>query len=75
MVIGVVASAVAAFFYVRVIVLMFFNEPAAEGGPRVVVPSAFTTLAITVSVALTLVIGLLPQVVFNLVSQAGLFVR
>ena len=74
-VIGVVASAVAAFFYVRVIVLMFFNEPAAEGGPRVVVPSAFTTLAITVSVALTLVIGLLPQVVFNLVSQAGLFVR
>jgi NADH-quinone oxidoreductase subunit N len=74
-VIGVVASAVAAFFYVRVIVLMFFNEPAAEGGPSVVVPSAFTTAAIVVSVALTLVIGLLPQVVFNLVSQAGLFVR
>ena len=74
-VIGVVASAVAAFFYIRVIVLMFFNEPAAEGGPSVVIPSAFTTLAITVAVALTLVIGVLPQVVFDLVSQAGLFVR
>ncbi len=74
-VIGVVASAVAAFFYVRVIVLMFFNEPAAEGGPSVVVPSSFTTLAISVSVALTVVIGVLPQLVLNLVDQAGLFVR
>jgi NADH-quinone oxidoreductase subunit N len=74
-VIGVVASAVAAFFYVRVIVLMFFNEPQAEGGPSVVIPSAFTTLAITVAVALTVVIGVVPQVVFNLVSQAGIFVR
>lgn len=74
-VIGVLASAVAAFFYVRVIVLMFFNEPAAEGGPSVVVPSSFTTFAITVSVALTLVIGVLPQLVLNLVQQAGIFVR
>ena len=30
-VIGVLSSAVAAFFYVRVIVLMFFSEPAADG--------------------------------------------
>ncbi len=74
-VLGVVASAVAAFFYVRVIVLMFFNEPSAEGGPSVVVPSSFTTLAIAVTVALTLFIGILPQTVLNLVEQAGLFVR
>jgi NADH-quinone oxidoreductase subunit N len=74
-VIGVVASAVAAFFYVRVVVLMFFNEPQAEGGPSVVVPSSFTTLAISVSVALTVVIGVLPQLVLNLVDQAGLFIR
>jgi NADH-quinone oxidoreductase subunit N len=74
-VIGLVASAVAAFFYVRVIVLMFFNEPQAEGGPSVVIPSAFTTLAITAAVALTVVIGVLPQVVFTLVDQAGIFVR
>ncbi len=74
-VIGVVASAVAAFFYVRVIVLMFFNEPAAEGGPVVVIPSAFTSLAITVSVAVTLVIGLAPQLVFDLIPQTNLFVR
>lgn len=74
-IVGVVASAVAAFFYVRVIVLMFFNEPQAEGGPSVVVPSAFTNTAIVVTVALTLIIGIVPQWVLNLVDQAGIFVR
>ena len=41
-VVGVVMSAVAAFFYVRVIVLMFFSPPAPDG-PTVVVPSPLTT--------------------------------
>ena len=27
---GVIVSAIAAYFYVRVIVLMFFNEPTSE---------------------------------------------
>ena len=31
-VVGVLASAVAAFFYVRVIVLMYFSEPTGERG-------------------------------------------
>jgi NADH-quinone oxidoreductase subunit N len=74
-IIGVVASAVAAFFYIRVIVLMFFNEPPADGGASVVIPSTFTTFAITITVALTLVIGVLPQLVLGLVDQAGVFVR
>ena len=74
-IIGLVASAVAAFFYVRVIVLMFFNEPTSDDGVSVVVPSGFTTLAITISVALTLVIGLVPQLILDLANQAGLFIR
>ncbi len=74
-IVGVVASAVAAFFYIRVIVLMFFNEPPADGGASVVVPSSFTTFAITITVAITLVIGVLPQLVLQLVDQAGVFVR
>ncbi|TAJ12096.1 NADH-quinone oxidoreductase subunit NuoN, partial [Patescibacteria group bacterium] len=74
-IIGVVASAVAAFFYIRVIVLMFFNEPPADGGASVVIPSSFTTFAITITVALTLVIGVLPQLVLSLVDSAGVFVR
>jgi NADH-quinone oxidoreductase subunit N len=75
-IVGVVSSAIAAFFYVRVIVLMFFNEPAADG-PTVAVPSAYTTLAIALGVAVTVVLGILPQPVLDLADSAasGLFVR
>ena len=40
-IVGVLASAVAAFFYVKVIVVMFFSEPIGEG-PSVTTPSALT---------------------------------
>ena len=42
-----VLSAVAAFFYVRVIVLMFFTDPVGDG-PTVAVPSVLTTVVIAV---------------------------
>ena len=71
---GVLASAIAAFFYVRVIVLMFFSEPLADG-PSVVVPSAFTTIAVGIGAALTIVLGVAPQPLLNLVETAGIFVR
>ena len=58
-VIALIASAIAAFFYVRVIVLMYFSEPAADG-PSVVVPGAFTTAAITLGTLVTLLLGILP---------------
>ena len=73
-IIAVVASAVAAFFYARVIVLMFFTEPPANG-PSVVVPSAFTTVAIGASAAFTVLLGITPQPVLDLVINAGLFIR
>jgi hypothetical protein len=59
-VVALVASAVAAFFYIRVIVLMYFSEPAADG-PTVTVPGAFTTAAITLGVLLTLLLGIVPH--------------
>jgi NADH-quinone oxidoreductase subunit N len=58
-VIALVASAIAAFFYLRVIVLMYFSEPAPDG-PSVTVPGAFTTAAITLGVVVTLLLGILP---------------
>ncbi|ALG13969.1 NADH-quinone oxidoreductase subunit NuoN [Kibdelosporangium phytohabitans] len=58
-VIALVASAVAAFFYLRVIVLMYFSEPAPDG-PTVTVPGTFTTAAITLGVLVTLILGLVP---------------
>jgi len=73
-IVAVVASAIAAFFYARVIVLMFFTEPPVDG-PSVVVPSWFTKAAIGISVAVTILIGVAPQPLIDLVQHAGLFVR
>lgn len=73
-VVGVIASAIAAFFYIRVIVLMFLSEPKADG-PTVAVPSVWTTSAIAVGVLVTFVLGIAPQYFLDLASQAGVFVR
>ncbi|MBW8822532.1 MAG: NADH-quinone oxidoreductase subunit NuoN, partial [Streptomyces sp.] len=73
-VVGVISSAIAAFFYIRVIVLMFFSEPRPEG-PTVAVPSPLTMTAIAVGVAVTLVLGVAPQYFLDLANQAGVFVR
>ena len=46
-VIALVSSAIAAFFYLRIVVLMFFAEPA-EDGPTVAIPSVLSRFSITV---------------------------
>ncbi|MGW5774942.1 NADH-quinone oxidoreductase subunit NuoN [Streptomyces sp. NPDC003863] len=73
-VVGVISSAIAAFFYIRVIVLMFFSEPKADG-PTVAVPSALTSITITAGVVVTLVLGVAPQYFLDLANQASTFVR
>lgn len=73
-VVGVISSAIAAFFYIRVIVLMFFSEPKADG-PTVAVPSPLTMTTIAVGVAVTLVLGLAPQYFLDLAGHASTFVR
>ncbi|WP_338677325.1 NADH-quinone oxidoreductase subunit NuoN [Streptomyces sp. SCSIO 30461] len=73
-VVGVISSAIAAFFYIRVIVLMFFSEPKPEG-PTVAVPSPLTMTTIGVGVAVTVVLGVAPQYFLDLAGQASVFVR
>ncbi|WP_422748815.1 NADH-quinone oxidoreductase subunit NuoN [Mycobacterium sp. WMMD1722] len=73
-VVGVLASAIAAYFYVRVIVLMFFTEEPPDA-PAVVVPSGLTTAAITVTAAVTLALGALPQPLLDLADSADQFLR
>ena len=73
-IVAVFASVISAFFYARIITMMFFREPA-EDGPRVVLPSAFTSLALAIGVAVTVVLGVLPQPVLELAQQAGIFLR
>lgn len=73
-VVGVLASAIAAYFYVRVIVLMFFTDPPVDA-PVVVVPSGLSTAAITVTAAVTLALGALPQPLLDLANSADQFLR
>jgi len=72
-VVGVLSSAVAAFFYLRVIVLMYFSEPSTDGGTLVAAPSIFTTLAIAVGALVTILLGVLPGPVLDLASRSSLF--
>ncbi|MBA3232932.1 MAG: NADH-quinone oxidoreductase subunit NuoN, partial [Propionibacteriales bacterium] len=73
-VVAVLMSVVAAVFYVRVIVVMFFSDPVGEG-PTVAVPSFLTTTAVTIGAAMTAILGIVPQPVFDLARHAGEFIR
>lgn len=75
-VVGVVSSAIAAFFYVRVIVLMFFSEPSADG-PSIAAPTVGTSAVVALAAAATVVLGVFPQPVLDLADQAAsaLFIR
>jgi NADH-quinone oxidoreductase subunit N len=71
---GVLSSAIAAFFYIRVIVLMFFKDPV-EDGTSVVIPSALTTITIAVSATLTILLGIFPAPLLNFIESTAFFIR
>jgi NADH-quinone oxidoreductase subunit N len=73
-IVGVLVSAVAAFFYVRVIVLMFFSDPAPEG-PTVAVPSGWTVVGIGAAAVATNALGMLAGPLLDLAEQAAVFIR
>ncbi|MDG3013709.1 NADH-quinone oxidoreductase subunit NuoN [Speluncibacter jeojiensis] len=73
-IVGVICSAVAAYFYIRVIVLMFFAEPP-EDGPVIVVPSVATRASIALTAAVTVVLGIWPQPLLDLVNRAAEFLH
>jgi NADH-quinone oxidoreductase subunit N len=72
-VVALLASAVAAFFYLRVIVLMYFSPPAADG-PTVGVPGLPTTLVLAITATATLALGIVPGSVLDLAERAAIFV-
>ena len=73
-VIALLASAVAAFFYLRIVVLMYFSEPPASP-PTIAVPSVLSVVGVTIGVAGTLVLGIVPQAVLDLADKAALFAQ
>ena len=74
-VVGVVASAAAVFFYVRLVVLMFFTDPAGTPGEgtTVIGGEGFTVVAIGVAAIGTILLGVLPSPVLTLLGDAAQF--
>jgi NADH-quinone oxidoreductase subunit N len=68
-VIGVLNSAVAAYYYLRLIVYMYMREPEA-GGPTVLVPSFAGSLALVVALWGVVQLGVLPAPLLDLAQSA-----
>jgi NADH-quinone oxidoreductase subunit N len=69
-VIGVLNSAAAAYYYLRVIVSMYMREP--EGPPAVIMPSFAGALAVAVALWGVMQLGVFPGPLFDLAQSAVL---
>ncbi len=72
--VAVLASAIAAFFYLRIIVLMYFSGPQVSG-VRVLRPGVFGSVTIALTVLVTLLLGVWPSALLELTQRAAIFIR
>jgi len=70
--IGVLASAIAVFFYIRVIVLMYFSEAIGDA-VTVTRAGALTKVAVGIGVAATIALGVLPNYALALAHSSSVF--
>ncbi|MEE6140240.1 NADH-quinone oxidoreductase subunit NuoN [Mycobacterium sp. 050128] len=73
-VVGAVSSAIAAFAYARVIMTMFFREPDSST-PQAIFPMRATGAAVAIAASATILLGVVPQPLFDLASKANQFQR
>ena len=66
--VGVLASVIAAFFYIRVMVLMYMQEPSGDHEPD---DSLMPRLVLAIPAAATLLLGILPGLVTELLDKAA----
>jgi NADH-quinone oxidoreductase subunit N len=72
-VVGVLASAVTAYVYFKVVVLMWLGD--GFGDTTVATPSAMTSFVILVGVAATLALGVMPSPLLELTQSTASFLR
>jgi NADH-quinone oxidoreductase subunit N len=70
-VVGVITSAIAAFFYLRVIVAMWLQDP--EPGSLPLGPSPALVGGLAISAVVTIALGVWPQGLIELARNAGIF--
>ncbi|MFT3887572.1 MAG: NADH-quinone oxidoreductase subunit NuoN [Arachnia sp.] len=73
--VAVLMSVIAAFFYLKVIVVMWFQDEDPEAVGTVETPSLWTWCVLIVSGVATLVLGLVPGNVLELLANAAQFIR
>jgi NADH-quinone oxidoreductase subunit N len=72
-VIGVVSSVIAAFFYLRIAGMMFLEEP--DHAPNIPIISSGLSAGVSVAAALVLFLGVQPQLFLQLAESAAAIVR
>jgi NADH-quinone oxidoreductase subunit N len=73
-IVGVVSSAILAFPYLRVVVLLWLNEPAPDA-PTVNLPSPMAGTVVVAGVAATVLLGVAPGPLLEIVDQASTFLN
>ena len=73
-VVGVLASAVAAFFYIRVIIMIFFTDPVNDS-VSVIIPSIRSRIAIVCATLVSLVLGIFPSILLNASNSFANLIR
>jgi NADH-quinone oxidoreductase subunit N len=73
-IVAVLGSAAAAFFYVRIIVQMFFNDPI-DDAVSVAVPGALTGTVIVVGAVGALILGIVPGPLLDTLGRVADFIR
>jgi NADH-quinone oxidoreductase subunit N len=71
---AVLASAIAAFFYLRVVVVMFFSEPLPDG-PTIAHPSLAVKAALAIAAVATIAMGVAPAVLLQLADSSAVLAR
>ena len=73
-VVGVLASAIAAFFYIRVIIMIFFTDPV-NNSVSVIIPSIKSKVSIVASMIISIALGIAPSLVLTTASNFPDFVK
>ena len=73
--VAVVMSVIAAFFYLKVVVAMWFQDADDQTVGTVETPSLWTWTVLVVTGVATLVLGLIPGGVLTLIAEAAQFIR
>lgn len=73
-VLGLLTSAVAAYYYLRIIVVMYFHEPG-EPATTAPAPALGVQAALWSSAAATLILGVFPSVVLDFANRSAQFLK